>query len=94
MHMKFPPYPDCPSQFVVCWLSSMLLKLNRPAQYGLRTIDYSQQPLSFDEDARKALGKKLCAIGELFESTFNAPQDIEGCMTDGEIVIVQSRSQD
>ncbi|KAL4513385.1 hypothetical protein Ndes2437B_g00596 [Nannochloris sp. 'desiccata'] len=56
-------------------------------------VDYSQQELSWSEDVRSALGKRLAAVGRLLESEFDGPQDVEGCVVDGRLFIVQTRPQ-
>jgi len=56
-------------------------------------VDYSQQELSWSEDVRTALGKRLAAVGRLLESEFDGPQDVEGCVVDGRYFVVQTRPQ-
>lgn len=56
-------------------------------------VDYSQQELSWSEDVRSALGKRLAAVGRLLESEFDGPQDVEGCVVDGRFFVVQTRPQ-
>ena len=56
-------------------------------------VDYSQQELSWSEDVRSALGKRLAAVGRLLESEFEGAQDVEGCVVDGRLFVVQTRPQ-
>lgn len=58
-----------------------------------RVVDYSQQELSWSDDVRGALGRRLAAVGRLLESEFEGPQDVEGCVVEGRLYIVQTRPQ-
>lgn len=44
-------------------------------------------------DARRQLAQRLAAVGSFLEASFGAAQDVEGCVADGELWIVQSRPQ-
>lgn len=67
----------------------------RPAAEGVarETIDYTRVPLSRDGEARRNLGRRLCAIGCFVEAAFQRPQDIEGVVVGEEIYLVQARPQ-
>ncbi|KAL8162946.1 hypothetical protein V2J09_014435 [Rumex salicifolius] len=57
------------------------------------TVDYSKERLSIDPVFRRQLGLKLCAVGYLLERRFGGPQDVEGCLVDEDVYIVQTRPQ-
>jgi phosphoglucan,water dikinase len=59
----------------------------------LQTMDYSRQDLSRSQDYREQLGSKLRVVGQLLEKVFDCPQDVEGCIVNNEIYIVQTRPQ-
>eukprot|EP00889_Picochlorum_renovo_P003611 jgi/Picre1/30641/NNA_006002.t1 len=59
----------------------------------LKTMDYSRHELSCSSDARDNLGKRLGIIGTLLEKVFGCPQDIEGCIMNNQLYILQSRPQ-
>ncbi|CAG9466241.1 unnamed protein product [Pedinophyceae sp. YPF-701] len=56
-------------------------------------VDYSQQRVSVDAEARVKLGSRLCAIGEVLEGELGGAQDVEGAVVGGTIYLVQSRPQ-
>ena len=56
-------------------------------------VDYSQQEMSWSEEVRVGLGRRLAAVGRLLESEFEGAQDVEGCVMDGRLFIVQTRPQ-
>ncbi|CAM6112841.1 unnamed protein product [Calypogeia fissa] len=58
-----------------------------------QTADYSKKKLSFDPAFRTYLGQRLATIGFFLEQKFECPQDIEGCVVDSDIYIVQARPQ-
>jgi hypothetical protein len=58
-----------------------------------RLVDYSRAELSLNETARQELGAHLGAIAALLEQRLGGPQDVEGCVVDGDVFIVQSRPQ-
>lgn len=61
---------------------------------SLRMVDYSEQELSWSEDVRQSLGKRLAIVGRLLEHEFGGEaQDVEGCLVDGRVFVVQSRPQ-
>lgn len=65
-----------------------------PSQkYGLRTVDYSVQPLSVNSETRQSFAQRLCNIGMVLEGQFGGAQDVEGCVVGGDIFIVQTRPQ-
>ena len=51
------------------------------------------QELSRSEDHRRAVGKKLAAVGTALEKAFKGPQDVEGALVGSEVYIVQTRPQ-
>jgi len=59
----------------------------------LQTMDYSGQDLSRSQEYREQLGNKLRVVGQLLEKVFDCPQDVEGCIVNNEIYIVQTRPQ-
>jgi phosphoglucan,water dikinase len=56
-------------------------------------VDYSKAELSLQESVREELGARLGAVAVLLEKRLGGPQDVEGCVVDGEVFIVQSRPQ-
>ena len=64
-----------------------------PGTVALRTIDYSKQELSCNEDARSKLAVQLSGIGCALEDHFGAAQDVEGAVVEGAVYVVQSRPQ-
>ncbi|KAJ7532990.1 hypothetical protein O6H91_13G028200 [Diphasiastrum complanatum] len=58
-----------------------------------KTIDYSKEPLSVNQDYTKELGQRLATAGFFLEQKFGVPQDIEGCVIGKEVFIVQARPQ-
>lgn len=58
-----------------------------------RTMDYSTQEMSWSGDMRAALGRRLAAVGVLLENEFGGAQDVEGCVVQGHLCVVQSRPQ-
>jgi phosphoglucan,water dikinase len=68
----------------------------RPSPHGgvLReTLDYSKVALSRQPGELEELGRRLARVGALVQQTFGAPQDIEGAVAKGQILLVQSRAQ-
>ncbi len=59
----------------------------------VKTVDYSDLRLSTDSEYRDLIGRRLGAIGQFIENSFNNPQDIEGVISGDEIFLVQSRAQ-
>eukprot|EP00249_Psilotum_nudum_P024562 c29221_g1_i1 orf=269-3925(-) len=57
------------------------------------TVDYSKKPLTINSKYRHQLGQQLATIGFLLEQSFGSPQDVEGCIVEKEVFIVQSRPQ-
>lgn len=57
------------------------------------TIDYSKQEMSQYEEVRVGVGRRLAAVGCLLETEFKCAQDVEGCMVDRKIWVVQTRPQ-
>jgi len=56
-------------------------------------LDYSREPLVWDEGFRQKL---LCQIAELgleVERILGSPQDIEGVVSKGQLSLVQTRPQ-
>lgn len=58
-----------------------------------RRLDYSQVPFATDAALRAKLGARLAAVAAGIESSFGAPQDVEGVIRGDGIVLVQSRTQ-
>jgi alpha-glucan,water dikinase len=56
-------------------------------------LDYSQEPLVWDEGFRRNLLAKLARIGLELERVQGAPQDIEGAVAGGNYYVVQTRPQ-
>jgi phosphoglucan,water dikinase len=57
-------------------------------------VDYSAQELSWSEDARAGIGKRLAGVGALLEREFGGAQDVEGCIeAGGGVWVVQTRPQ-
>ena len=60
----------------------------------LTTTDLASEPLAWDPAARDALFASLAAVGAAVEKAAGVgPQDVEGCVVGGEVVIVQARPQ-
>lgn len=58
-----------------------------------RTVDYSKSRLSINADYMRHIGQRLATIGFFLEQKCGVPQDIEGCVVDNDIYIVQARPQ-
>lgn len=56
-------------------------------------VNYAEISLSTNEEKIFAVAKRLGDIGRYIEEQFSAPQDIEGCMVDDKIYVVQTRPQ-
>ena len=56
-------------------------------------VDYSQLEMSWSDEARVTLGQRLSAVGRLLEVEFGGAQDVEGCVVDGRMYVVQTRPQ-
>ena len=60
----------------------------------LSTTDLASEPLAWDPSARDALFGSLAAVGAAVETAAGGgPQDVEGCVVGGGVVIVQARPQ-
>ena len=57
------------------------------------TIDYSKQELSCSEDARNTIGKRLKQIGDILHNVYGFPQDVEGCILNDIVYVLQTRPQ-
>eukprot|EP00922_Rhytidocystis_sp_ex-Travisia-forbesii_P037378 GHVS01055702.1.p1 GENE.GHVS01055702.1~~GHVS01055702.1.p1 ORF type:complete len:1201 (+),score=196.45 GHVS01055702.1:88-3603(+) len=55
--------------------------------------DYSLDPMATSKPYRTRVALRLAAVGMAIEVAFGLPQDIEGCMHQNDIYIVQSRPQ-
>lgn len=64
--------------------------LEPPAE---KTLDYSQEPLIWDEDFRRDLFAGILRIGLEVERRSGLPQDIEGAVSAGKYYVVQTRPQ-
>ncbi len=60
---------------------------------GRRALDYSNEPLLWDHEFRGGLLTAIARLGIAIEKTTGSPQDIEGAVSKGEYLIVQSRPQ-
>jgi alpha-glucan,water dikinase len=56
-------------------------------------LDYTQEPLVWDEGFRKNLIATVARIGVEIERLSGSPQDIEGAVTQGKYFVVQTRPQ-
>jgi alpha-glucan,water dikinase len=56
-------------------------------------LDYTQEPLAWDEGFRKNLIATIARIGVEIERLSGSPQDIEGAVTQGKFFVVQTRPQ-
>jgi alpha-glucan,water dikinase len=56
-------------------------------------LDYSEEPLLWDEPFRNGLLLAVARIGLAIEKTLGTPQDIEGAVAKGEYFVVQTRPQ-
>ena len=67
---------------------SVLLKTPRPVD-----LDYTQQPLVWDESFRQHLLATIARIGLEVERASGSPQDIEGAIAGNDYYVVQARPQ-
>lgn len=56
-------------------------------------LDYSQHVLSRSLEARKQLGARLGGVASVLEDEFGGPQDVEGCLVQDAVYVVQTRPQ-
>jgi alpha-glucan,water dikinase len=56
-------------------------------------VDYTQEPLVWDEPFRQSLLSTITRIGVEVERVCGSPQDIEGAVTQGKYYVVQTRPQ-
>jgi alpha-glucan,water dikinase len=56
-------------------------------------LDYTEEPLVWDEDFKKEFLKGIAKIGLLVEEVLESPQDIEGAWARGQYYVVQTRPQ-
>ncbi len=56
-------------------------------------LDYTEEPLVWDERFRQDLLQTIAKIGLEVEKAFGAPQDIEGAVARGKYFVVQTRPQ-
>ncbi|KAI3992894.1 hypothetical protein MKX01_034244 [Papaver californicum] len=56
-------------------------------------LDYSCDRLVTDKGFQRSIFSRIAEIGKIFESLYSSAQDIEGVVKDGEIYVVQSRTQ-
>jgi len=56
-------------------------------------LDYSHEPLVWDEDFQKRFSKKIADMGILIEERTGSPQDIEGACSRDRFFVVQTRPQ-
>ena len=57
------------------------------------TLDYSSDPLIWDDSFRKDFSVRIAEIGALVEGALGPPQDIEGAYAEGKYFVVQTRPQ-
>ncbi|HEY5914284.1 MAG TPA: PEP/pyruvate-binding domain-containing protein [Verrucomicrobiae bacterium] len=67
---------------------SVLLQPARPVQ-----LDYSEEPLNWDEGFRANLLASIARLGLAIEAALGSPQDIEGAVAKAEYFLVQTRPQ-
>jgi len=67
---------------------SVLLQAPRQVE-----LDYTQQPIVWDERFRRNLLTAVARIGLAIERTLGSPQDIEGAVTGNDYYVVQTRPQ-
>ena len=73
--------------------SEVLLPQANSKSLVCKTMDYSRHELSCSVDAREMLGKRLAVVGKLLEKVFASPQDVEGCIVNEQMYILQTRPQ-
>ena len=56
-------------------------------------LDYTVEPIVWDERLRNELLKEIARIGLALERVFGSPQDIEGAYAKGLFHVVQTRPQ-
>lgn len=56
-------------------------------------LDYSSEPVVWDENRRKELLSGVAAVASAVEGALGTPQDIEGAFVDGRYFVVQTRPQ-
>ena len=56
-------------------------------------LDYSKEPLVWDNKFQKKFCTKVAAIGAIVEEKFGYPQDIEGVCAKNKYYVVQTRPQ-
>ena len=57
------------------------------------SLDYTQQPLVWDEAFRQNLLGTIARIGREIEQATGSPQDIEGAIAGKDYYVVQTRPQ-
>jgi phosphoglucan,water dikinase len=73
--------------------SNVLLPEKPQGKLAPKTMDYSRHELSCSQESREVLGKRLAVVGKLLEKVFECPQDVEGCLSDDIIYVLQTRPQ-
>lgn len=58
-----------------------------------KTLDYSREPLIWDEGFRRELIAEILRVGLEVERACGSPQDIEGAVSQGKYYVVQTRPQ-
>lgn len=74
-------------------LSEGLWPGNQAGETEPRIIDYSAEELSVRPEELRKLALRIARIGKAVESHEGSPQDIEGCLADGRVFLVQTRPQ-
>jgi len=57
------------------------------------TLDYTGDPLVWDENFRAEFAGKIAELAHVVEKAFDGPQDMEGAFFGGKFFVVQSRPQ-
>jgi len=58
-----------------------------------RPVDYSEEPLFWDEAFRQSLIKKIADAAGAVETVMGSAQDVEGCIVGDDVHVVQTRPQ-
>ncbi len=58
-----------------------------------RVLEYTHEPIVWNDDFRNALMGKILEVGTLIETLMGSPQDIEGAFRGGDYHVVQTRPQ-
>ncbi len=64
--------------------------LDKPKQVP---VDYTQEPLLWDQTFREGLFESIAHLGLDVERACGSPQDVEGAVSQGKYFVVQTRPQ-